>query len=346
MENYSDLVGQAHLLKFQVLGSKHPSRECLPQPKDVIPKANGNTAAKVKAAFFLIVCGMLWGATPTLSKLTTQFDAHPIGLALLVNIMGAVVCLSICYFRGKLSWPNRDALIFYMGWAVLYSVVNQVLIYWLSARIDASFVSIITVLEGFAVFAGASLLGLEKACWRRCFGMSVGLIGVGYLIFTRSHIGAGLSVGAAAIALLVPLSYASESLYIAARKPTTVDPLLAVAFVMTCSVPMLAILAFMTNDFIHVAWPPGRVEGLAFIMMAVTLIANVFFFHLIASAGSVFAGQVSYSSTFCGIGWSVIFLGEKLTWTMSASLGIIVLGLVLMQPQQAVVLADKPIIIA
>ena len=335
MENYADLVGQAHLLKFQVLGSTPNSGRNLRQSKNPPPKFSVNSAAKLKAAFLLFICGLLWGAMPTLSKLATQIDAHPIGLALVVNVMGAVVCLALCYLSGKLSWPNRAALIFYLGWAVFYSVLNQVLIYWLSARLDASFVSIVTVLEGFVVFAGASVLGLEKACWRRCLGLSVGLVGVGYLLVTRSQVGAGLSFGVAVTALLLPLCYASESLYIAARKPPNVDPLLAVAFVMTCSIPMLAILTFITNDFVHVAWPLGRVEGLAFTLMAVTLFANVFFFHLIASAGSVFAGQVSYTTAFCGIGLGAVFLGERLTWTMSAALTLIILGLILVQPKQA-----------
>ena len=298
-----------------------------------ILKAGRQTVLPV---FLLLLCGTLWGASPMLSKLAAGVDAHPIGLSLLVNAMGAIVCSVICLFRKLLRWPTRGEWHFFFCWAVLYSVFNQVLIYWLSARLDAALVSIFTVLEGLVIFAGATLLRLEKPDAVRCGGLLVGLAGVFVLLFTAGHGQSAMPSLFMAVGLMIPLSYAAESIYIAARRPQSVDPLFAVALVMVCSLPFLLVLAYANDDFMPVQFPPGRGEALAFVIMLSTLLANLAFFVLIKTAGSVFAGQLCYVNAVCGIGWGVVILGEKMPWGMVVAVVFIVLGLLLVRPKPEV----------
>ena len=219
------------------------------------------------AVFLLLVCGTLWGATPMLSKLAAGVDAHPIGLSLMVNTMGAVLCGVLCMFRKVLRWPTRAEWHFFFCWAVLYSVLNQVLIYWLSARLDAALVSIFTVLEGLVIFAAAALLRLEKPDVVRCGGLLVGLFGVAVLMFTANLGQSTMPSLFMVVGLMIPLSYAAETLFIAARRPQSVDPLFAVTLVMLCSLPFLFVLAYLSDDFMPMQFPPGRGEMLAMVII-------------------------------------------------------------------------------
>lgn len=290
----------------------------------------------VLAVFLLLVCGTLWGASPMLSKLAAGIDAHPIGLSLLVNAMGTVVCGLLCCFRNVLRWPTRGEWHFFFCWAILYSVLNQVLIYWLAARLDAALVSIFTVLEGLVIFAAAAILRLEKPDTTRCGGLLVGLVGVAILLFTAHGGESTMPSLFMAVGLMIPLSYAAETIFIAARRPTSVDPLFAVALVMLCSLPFLLVLAYFNNDFIPVQFPPGRCEILALLLMISTVVANLAFFMLIKKAGSVFAGQLCYINAVCGIGWGVVVLGEQMPWGIYLAVGFIMLGLLLVRPKSEI----------
>ncbi len=285
------------------------------------------------AAFLLLFCGLLWGATPMLAKLAEGNQSHPIGLSLLVNAMGVLVCAALCWWRGLWRWPSRAEWQFFFCWAFLYSVLNQVLIYWLSARLDAAVVSVFTVLEGLIIFSAAAFLKLEKPSVFRCGGLMVGLLGIIILFLTVQQDETTMPSLFMAVGLLIPLSYAAESLFIAAKRPPSVHPFLAVTLVMVCSLPFLLVLAWLGNDFMPVQFPPGRGEVMAFAIMITTVLANLGFFVLIAIAGSVFAGQIAYSNAICGIGWGVLVLGEKLPWGMSIAVGFIVLGLLMVRPK-------------
>lgn len=272
-----------------------------------------------------------------LSKVAGGIDAHPIGLSLFVNSLGAVACTLLCLQQGKLRWPTRDEMAFFFNWAILYAVFNQVLIYWLSARIDAAVVSAFTVLEGLIIFAAAGCIGLEKPGLLRCSGLLIGLCGAFLLVVSPGFFGsAGQSLVSPLLicaGLLVPLSYAAESIYMAAKRPPDVDPLFAVLGVMVFSVPMLFALAWATDDFMPVQFPPGRTELAAVGIMCATLVANLLYFRLIALAGSVFSGQISYFNALFGIGWAVIVLGESWPLGMMTAFGLMLLGLLLVKPQ-------------
>jgi drug/metabolite transporter (DMT)-like permease len=282
----------------------------------------------------LFVCGLLWGAMPMLSKLAVGVHANPVGLSLMVNLYGAVTCLVLCWWRGLLQWPRFADLGFFVIWALLYSVLNQVLIYWLSMHLDAAVVSIFTVLEGLFIFVAAAVLRLEQPSTRRCIGLMTGLLGMAFLFAAGQFGTTRMTSMFLLVGLIIPLSYAAESIYIAARRPEAVNPLMAIALVMTCSLPMLFVLAWLTDDFMPVQFPPGRAELWTVLIMAATLLANLAYFVLIKISGPVFSGQVSYFSALCGVGWGVAILGERVSWSMLLALALIMAGLMLVRPAQ------------
>lgn len=289
-------------------------------------------ARAVQALLLLFVCGLLWGAMPMLSKVAVQVHAHPVGLSLLVNSIGAVLCLALCWLRGVLYWPTLRDMRFFFVWALLYSLLNQVMIYWLSIHMDAAVISIFTVLEGLFIFAAAAVLGIERPSLRRCGGLLIGLLGMACLLLAGQFGEAHITFLVLAVGLLIPLSYAAESIYIAAQRPAAIDALMAVALVMMCSVPILFAIAYVTDDFMPVQFPPGRTELMALLIMLATLLANLAYFVLIRIAGAVYAGQVAYFNALCGVSWGVMILGEHLSWGMMMALVLILCGLTLVRP--------------
>jgi CheY-like chemotaxis protein len=139
-----------------------------------------------RGTLLLIACGVLWALNVPLSKLATNISPHPFGLTLALNVVAALFCTAITLLRSKmpgpqiLSWNHFRYLAIA---ALLAGVVNQTLVYWTASMLPASMVSIVIVLEGFAVFVLSAILKVEKATFKRLTGLLIGLTGVFVVIW-------------------------------------------------------------------------------------------------------------------------------------------------------------------
>ena len=285
----------------------------------------------------LLACGGLWGLTVPLSKLASNIAPHPVGLALLVEIVAALICLPLAIGRNAFPSPRslkRADWSFIVMAAFLGSVLNQVLMYWMASKLQAFLVVIVIVLEGFAVFIMSAFLKIETPTKKRLIGLCLGLAGVFAVIWMGQE-----STGASTwlwmlIALAIPLTYAAEDIYISVHRPAQFDTIALYAYVYILSVPMVAPIAFVLDDFIPVELLTGPLGLYVLGLAAVTSIAMILFVRLIATAGPVFAGQNAYAVTAAGICWSILLVNEHITLGIWVALAIIVIGLLLVEPQQ------------
>jgi drug/metabolite transporter (DMT)-like permease len=283
----------------------------------------------VKCSLLLVICGMMWGLLPALSRfagIEQKGIAGAVSLSLWVNIMGAVATLGYAAARGKLRLPNFREAVFLFNWAILFSLMNQVLIYWVSQHLSVSVVSTITVLEGFVVFAAASALRMEVLSWPRLGGILLGAIGVIWLMASEIAEHEVLPFFWMAVALVIPLTYAAESLLIA-RRPESLCSVLSVGFVMLTSVPML-----LAANCVHIgpeafALPDPDLLAAAFPIVLANLAANLCYLALISAGGAVFAAQSSNFITLFGVMWGIVLVGEKVTGNLVLSLVLILAGL-------------------
>jgi|AraplaMF_Col_mMF_1032025.scaffolds.fasta_scaffold00046_78 DNA-binding response OmpR family regulator/drug/metabolite transporter (DMT)-like permease len=285
----------------------------------------------------LLACGALWGATVPLSKLAANIAPHPVGLALLVGVIAALICLSLAI--GRNAFPSPRSLkqadwTFIIIAAFLGSVVNQVLMYWMTSRLPAFLVVIVIVLEGFAVFVLSAFLKIEKPTTKRLIGLCLGLAGVFAIIWIREK-----STGESAwfwmlVALAIPLTYAVEDIYISLRRPAHLDITALNAYVYGVSALMVAPIALVLGDLIPIELLIGPLGLYVLGLAAVTSIAMILFVRLIATAGPVFAGQNAYAVTAAGICWSILLVNEHIALGIWMALAIIVIGLLLVGPQQ------------
>ncbi|TIU44956.1 MAG: hypothetical protein E5W30_19185 [Mesorhizobium sp.] len=63
-------------------------------------------------------------------------------------------------------------------------------------------------------------------------------------------------------------------------------------------------------------------------------LAMLLFMVLISTTGAVFASQSAYAVTAAGIGWSMLLLGEAIPILTWASLALIIVGLIMVEPKQ------------
>ncbi|WP_202295248.1 response regulator [Mesorhizobium sp. 131-2-1] len=290
-----------------------------------------------RGALLLLACGGLWGLVVPLSKMASLVEAHPIGLAILIDLIGAVSCLGISLKRGtmpSLSALTRSDWRFIMILAFISSVINQVLVYWLASKLPAFIVSIVIVLEGFAVFLFAALMRTEAPSMKRFLGLGLGLVGIVIILFYGEPGEMNTNWLWLAIALVIPVTYATEDIYLSEFKPAAIDSVALFGIVLVASLLMLVPLAAFYGDFIPVGLLTGRLGVIVVLMAVAGNLAMLLFIALISSTGAVFASQNAYAVTAAGIGWSMLLLGEAIPALTWVSLALIVVGLLMVEPKQ------------
>lgn len=295
------------------------------------------TVRTFRGALILIACGTLWGLVVPLAKLASSIEANPIGLAILIDALGAVLCLGISARRGtlpKLGELGRGAISFIVQFAILSAVLNQVLVYWMASQLPAFIVSIVIVLEGFVVFLFAALMRTETPSVKRFLGLGLGLAGIGVILLFGMPADAATNWIWIGVALLIPITYAAEDIFIAERRPAQIDTVALFGLVQAVSVAILIPLAAVSDGFVPLDLLWGQTGIVVVLMAAAANLAMLLFMLLVTTTGAVFASQTAYASTAAGIGWSMLLLGEAvpiLTW---GALALVIVGLVMVEPKQ------------
>ncbi|MGN6487681.1 MAG: response regulator [Devosia sp.] len=290
-----------------------------------------------RGALLLIACGALWGLVVPLAKLASEVEAHPVGLAILVDLLGAVLCIGISLKRGtlpKLSSLEPGDIRFIVVFALISAVLNQVLVYSLASQLPAFIVSIVIVLEGFAVFLFAALMRTEVPSVKRFAGLGLGLAGIIVILLFGMPVNIEAHWVWVVLALLIPVTYAVEDLFLAERRPAKLDAIALFGLVQVVSVVALLPIAGATGDFIPLEILQGQTGVVVLLMAAASNLAMLLFMLLIKTAGAVFGSQTAYAGTAAGIGWSMLLLGEAVPLLTWGALSLVFIGLLLVEPKQ------------
>lgn len=290
-----------------------------------------------RGGLLLLACGALWGLVVPLSKMASIVEARPVGLAILINIIGAVVCIGISVNRRtmpKLKDLSRDVGTFILMLALISSVINQVLVYWMASMLPAFIVSIVIVLEGFVVFLFAAVMRTEAPSAKRFLGLGFGLAGIVIILIYGQPAEVAGNWLWLAIAMAIPVTYAAEDIYLAERRPAGIDSVALFGITLVVSVIMLIPIAAYYDDFIPLGLLTGRLGVIVILMAAAANLAMLLFMLLISTTGAVFASQNAYAVTAAGIGWSMLLLGEAIPIPTWASLALIIVGLIMVEPKQ------------
>ena len=92
-------------------------------------------------------------------------------------------------------------------------------------------------------------------------------------------------------------------------------------------------IAWYQDGFVAISLIPGKFELGLIVWSVITVGSMLLLVRLITTAGAVFGSQAAYVMTFAGIFWSMLLLGETLTSGTWLALGIVCIGLLLVEPK-------------
>ena len=287
-----------------------------------------------KGGLYLLIAGMIFGLNAPLSKVASSFASHPLGYTLWVNVFVVVICSVCVLYRRSFPALSWSLVRFVVLWGILGALLGDVVMFFVLTAIPASTMSVIVVMASFMVFAIAALIGQEKANLKRFAGLLTGLMGILVIVGTGNSSGSIASTWWILLALVVPLSYAGEGLYLSARYPKELDFISGIGLSTLAAAILLLPMAWMRDDVLEFNDLPHHIWYALIGMASVSIVANYFMVKAVQTAGAVFASQCSYITMTAGIGWAYLLLQEQLSAGTVIAVCMILIGLLLVEPKR------------
>ena len=293
-------------------------------------------AARGRLTLLLVVLGAGWGLTQPLTKITVTAGYQPFGIVFWQLAIGAVV-LGALRWRALGRIPvTRATLTVWAVVALMGTLVPNSASYRAAFHLPAGVMSIVIAAIPMFAFPMALALGTDRFSARRLIGLALGLGGVALIALPQSSLPERAMVAFLPLALVAPFCYAVEGNWVAKWGTAGLDPVQVLFGASALGAVLILPVTLATGQFIVPA-PPFILADLT--LFAASLIhvgVYTVYVWMVARAGAVFAGQVSYLVTGFGVVWAMLLLGERYSAWVWGALALMACGLALVQPREGV----------
>jgi drug/metabolite transporter (DMT)-like permease len=281
----------------------------------------------------LIVLGAGWAITLPLSKIAVSTGHGVFGLIFWQLVIGAVLMGLVTLIRGTGLPLTRVSLVFFTVIALIGTVIPNASSYKAVAHLPAGVISILMSLIPMIAFPIALGLRLERFRLKRFVGLLAGLVGVSLLVVPKASLPDAAMLAWIPLALVGPLFYAFEGNFVAKWGTHGLDAIQVLFGASVIGAVITLPLAIMTGQYVDPIRPWGAPEWALVISSVVHVLVYAGYVWLVGRTGAVFAMQVSYLVTGFGVFWAMLLLGESYSPYIWAALGLMLVGVFLVQPR-------------
>lgn len=280
----------------------------------------------------LVLLGAGWGFTQPMAKIAVSTGHSPIGLIFWQLVIGALLLGLVQAVRRRPLPLTPGALKWYLVIALIGTLVPNSTSFLAVRHLPAGVMSIVIAMVPMFAFPVALAMGNDRFRWARLAGLAVGLAGVVLLARPESLSGAG-ALPFLLLALVAPALYGLEGNLVAKFGAGGLGP---VSLLLGASITgaLIALpVALASGSFIDPRAGIGAAELALVASSATHALVYSSYVWLVGRAGPTFAAQVAYLVTGTGILWSMLLLGERYPATIWLALGLMLIGLFLVQPR-------------
>ncbi|HKF72296.1 MAG TPA: DMT family transporter [Stellaceae bacterium] len=290
---------------------------------------------------FLLALTASWSGIFLLNRFVLE-SVPPLTAVLLRLGLAAPLLIAAVYLRGE-RLPR--SLLAWGAFAVMGFLNNAfpfTMFVWAQQSIASGLAAIVNATTPFfTVLLAHALTTDEKMTGGKLAGVLLGLGGVVLLIGPGALAGLDRAVVAELVCLLAPISYAFAGLW--GRRFRALSPTVAAAGMVTSSALMMAPLALWQDR-------PWTLAPSAFSLAAVsvqaaigTALAYWLYFRILKTAGATNLLLVTLLMPPAAIALGALFAAERFGWTALGGLGLIALGLAVMDGRPAAYLRRRAV---
>ena len=289
----------------------------------------------------LLAMGASWAVTIPLAKIAVSEGYRHLGIIFWQLVLGALFLGGLNLMRGKGLPVTRPQLLFYVVIAMVGTILPNMASYQSAIYLPAGILSIVIALVPMFAFPLALAMGTDQFSWAKLAGLCFGLIGVLLLVGPEASLPERWMVWVIPLAMLGPIFYAFEANLVAKWGTFKLDAIQVPFGASVVGALLTGPVALASGHFINPLPPYGNPD---FAVMGIAVLhagPYAAYVWLVSRAGAVFAAQVAYLVTGFGVLWSMLLLGERYAGTVWLALGVMFLGLFLVQPRREAPVVPK-----
>ncbi len=276
----------------------------------------------------LVIMGSFWGLQFAMLKLAASDGFGEVEILTISLAVIAGFFIGIAALKGVLFKPRRGHLLYFAIGSFLGYILPLGVAIYISQNLSAGLLALIGSLSPILTISFAALLRTEKISVLRVLAMVLGSC-AGLVIFwpeltaTNSALLPWL-----VLALLIPVAYSLDVIYIGAFWPPDLDSLQVVAGEATMATLMLFPFFLILGDasMFSQSWSAGHWGVAVFTLCGIFEV--VLFFYLVRHAGAVLVSFGSLIALFAGIGWGMLIFSEQHGATLWIAVGLLAAALI------------------
>ncbi|MEP4980926.1 DMT family transporter [Ascidiaceihabitans sp.] len=295
---------------------------------------------KLGYSLFLVLLGMGWSFTIPMTKIAVSEGYKHFGLIFWQVAIGTVLMFVINAVRRKSLPMGRAQIRVYVIIALIGTVLPNTASFQAAVHLPGGLLSILLSMIPIFAFPIALALGNDRFDVRRFAGLLTGLCAVMLIVLP----GAG-SLGIPSIVwvfvgLIAGMFYAFEGNFVAKWGTAGLDPIQVLfgASLVGCVITLP--IALLSGQWINPLPPYGVPDAAHVAGSVVHVLVYTGYVWLVGKTGAVFAVQVSYLVTLCGVFWSKILLDEAYAPQIWMALALMIGAMYLVQPRPRTPLAQ------
>lgn len=284
----------------------------------------------------MIAVGLLWGLTIPLSKIAVSSGHQPFGLIFWQLVIGVLVLGAVQIYRGWRPRFTMKLMVFFTVIAFCGTLIPNSTSYLAQQHLPAGVMSIVIATVPMFSLALALTVRIETASLLRLGGILTGFAAMVMIALPETSLPDPDKSIYLTVALVAPVFYGIESIYVATRQPDDVDAV-TILFMASFIGGIIALpLSIATGQWIDPLFVWGQPEWALVAASIIHAIVYCTFIWLVRFAGPVFSDQAAYLVTISGVLFSMAVLGETYSIWIWMALGLVVTGLAMVQPRFAV----------
>lgn len=247
----------------------------------------------------------------------------------------------ICGFRK--SWPalNRQSLFRICFIAIVGTTLPATLYFYAAIRVPAGILALTIALVPILTYGAALCFRSESFSLLRIAGIGFGFFGIA-LLTRPDALPDPAMLPWIMVALLCAVCYTTENMFVELCIPSDVNMEGLLFGGLLVSSLILIPVVLISDSYVPISIPFGATEWSVFAMAIINCMAYLAFLYLIQHCGAVFASMMGYVVTLAGVVWGIILFNEQHSVYVWTTLGLLLIGMVLVKPREAVVSNPGP----
>lgn len=291
----------------------------------------------------LLAMGLMWGSTVPLTKIAVSTGHHPWGLIFWQFTISAVLLYGVARFRRSRFTINRQSVLFFTTVCLIGTLIPNSTSFWAAFHLPGGVMALIIAMVPMFALVTALVLRLENFQPWRLVGVALGGVAIALIVLPESSLPDPAKAIFVFIALIAPLCYGLEASYLALCTPSQTGPVATLFGASVIGILFSAPLVWWTGSFMNPLNGMGASEFALVGSSVLHVIAYTTYMTVVARAGPVFAGQVGYIVTPAGVILSILFLNESPSACLWLALLLLLIGVSMVQPQQAKSSSVEPV---